>query len=140
MNSGFCFIWAILSYYIIMNVESAMKNLWAVIPSPIKAIIKKAVYLLPVCISVALFLIICAINNLYPIGTRSVSWCDMNQQAIPILAEYKDVLSGKSSLFISYGNAGGMNFFVLFLYYCTSPFNLLLAFVDKGDILAAPRR
>lgn len=99
-----------------------------------RKIIGWLLYALPVLFTVALFLIICAVDGLYPIGSKSISWCDMNQQAIPILAEYKDVLSGKADLFISYSNAGGMNFFVLFLYYCSSPFNLLIVFVDKKDI------
>ena len=85
-------------------------------------------------ISVALFLIMAAHFNLYPIGKKSIAWCDMSQQAIPILTEYRDVLLGKSDLFISYANAGGMNFFALFLYYCASPFNLLLVFVKRQDI------
>ena len=92
------------------------------------------VYLLPILLTVILFLIAAAVYGLYPMGEKSISWCDMNQQAIPILAEYKDVLSGKNSIFLSHGNAGGMNYLVLFFYYCTSPFALLLIFVNKSDL------
>lgn len=100
----------------------------------LKKVLKSTQYLLPPTVVVAIFFIVAAINGLYPFGDKSISWCDMNQQAIPILCEYKDVLSGKASLFISYANAGGMNFYALFIYYCTSPFNLLVAFVDKADM------
>ena len=79
-----------------------------------KRVMGLSVYLLPILLTVILFLIAAAVYGLYPMGEKSISWCDMNQQAIPILAEYKDVLSGKNSIFLSHGNAGGMNFLVLF--------------------------
>ena len=39
-------------------------------------------------------------GEMFPFGEGTVSWCDMNQQAIPLLCDFKDILSGKRSLFL----------------------------------------
>ncbi|MDY2879453.1 MAG: YfhO family protein [Candidatus Borkfalkiaceae bacterium] len=93
-----------------------------------------AKYFLSPAVVFLLFFLIAKRSDLYPFGTQSVSWCDMNQQVIPILCNLKDVLSGKASLFMSYGNAGGMNFYGVYMFYASSPLNLLVAFVGKEEI------
>ena len=50
-------------------------------------------------------------NGLYPYGGKTISWCDMEQQVIPLLLQCKDVLAGKENFFFSLKNAGGMNFY-----------------------------
>lgn len=93
--------------------------------------------LLPILSFVAvllLFFIIFAINNIYPFGELTVSWCDMNQQTIPLLCEFKDILSGKESFWLSQKNAGGMNFFGVYFFNLSSPFTYLVAFFDKADM------
>lgn len=74
------------------------------------------------------------IYGLFPFGEKSLSWCDMNQQVIPLLLDFKDILSGKSGFFLSLQNAGGMNFFGVFLFFISSPFSFLAALVDKSDM------
>ena len=73
-------------------------------------------------------------GEMFPFGEGTVSWCDMNQQAIPLLCDFKDILSGKSSLFLNTQNAGGMNFYGVFFFNLSSPFSFLAAFVDKSQI------
>ena len=73
-------------------------------------------------------------GEMFPFGEGTVSWCDMNQQAIPLLCDFKDVLSGKNSLFLNTQNAGGMNFYGVFFFNLSSPFSFLAAFVDKFQI------
>ncbi len=89
---------------------------------------------LPFVLTMLIYGIIFAVNGLYPFGKAAISWGDMNQQFIPLFCELKDVLAGKSSLFMSYANAGGMNFYGVWLYYCSSPLSLLVIFVEKADM------
>ena len=34
-------------------------------------------------------------HGLYPFGDGTVSWCDMSQQVIPLLTDFKDIFTGK---------------------------------------------
>ena len=73
-------------------------------------------------------------GEMFPFGEGTVSWCDMNQQAIPLLCDFKDILSGKNSLFLNTQNAGGMNFYGVFFFNLSSPFSFLVALVNKSQI------
>ena len=82
-----------------------------------------------------LLLILYAMKGLFPFGEFTVSWCDMNQQVVPLLCEFKDILEGKESLFLNLQNAGGMNFWGVFLFFLSSPFTFLVAFVEKWQMM-----
>ncbi len=81
---------------------------------------------------VLMFAFLC--EGMYPFGWGTVTWCDMNQQLIPLLCDFKDILSGNSSLFLNFSNAGGMNFYGVFFFFLSSPFSFSVAFVEKADI------
>ncbi len=83
------------------------------------------------------FAVIFKLNNIYPFGTLSISWCDMNQQTIPLLCDFKDVLSGKSDFWLSLENAGGMNFYGVYFFNLSSPFTYLVAFFEKSEMALA---
>nr|WP_319488116.1 YfhO family protein [uncultured Caproiciproducens sp.] len=72
--------------------------------------------------------------RMFPFGYNTLSWCDMNQQVIPFLMDFKDILSGKANMFLNMQNSGGMSFWGVFLFFISSPFSLLVAFVDKADL------
>lgn len=74
-------------------------------------------------------------GSLYPFGNRTLAWGDLLQQNLPVLMEFKDVLSGNSGAFFTMGNAGGMDFLSIFLFLASSPFSLLAAFVKKADLV-----
>lgn len=38
----------------------------------------------------------------------------MNQQVVPLLCQFKDILDGRSGMFLSFKNASGMNFWGVF--------------------------
>ncbi len=93
----------------------------------------KSFYIAPVAV-LAVFSLVFATNGFYPFGSASVSWCDMNQQVIPLFGGFKDILSGNSGFLLNLNNAGGMNFFGVFFFFLSSPFTFLVAFFDKADI------
>lgn len=74
------------------------------------------------------------IYGMYPFGSLSLSWCDMDQQVIPFLMDFKDILSGKADLFLNLQNAGGMSFWGVFLFFISSPFSFLVALVSKSEL------
>ena len=49
-------------------------------------------------------------SGLYPFGDKTLAWCDMHQQVLPLLLDFKDILEGKGDFFFNWQNAGGMNF------------------------------
>lgn len=74
-------------------------------------------------------------NGLYPFGDKTLAWCDMHQQVLPLLLDFKDILEGKGDFLFNWQNAGGMNFLGVFLFFISSPFSLLVVFVDKADMM-----
>ena len=93
----------------------------------------KSFYAAPLAV-LAVFTLVFALNGFYPFGSASVSWCDMNQQVIPLFCNFKDILSGNSGFLLNLNNAGGMNFFGVFFFFLSSPFTFLVAFFEKADI------
>ncbi len=91
-------------------------------------------YALPPILLSAVILWIFSLKSIYPFGEKSISWCDMDSQVVPMLCNLKDILTGKGSLLYSAQNAGGMNFLGVFYYYLSSPFHLLVVFVPKVKI------
>lgn len=95
-----------------------MKKNYAVILSP----------LIVAILSCILFLV----YGMYPLGDKTLAWCDMNQQVVPILLQFRDILMGKSSMFLNMQNAGGMNFWGVFLFFISSPFSFLTVLIPKA--------
>lgn len=85
-------------------------------------------------ITLSLFLILYALASFYPFGDGLISWCDMNQQTIPLINTFKDILSNGEGLFQNFHHAGGMDFYGVFFFFVASPFNFLTLLVDKADM------
>lgn len=84
--------------------------------------------------TVALTLGIFAFGGLYPFGDKSLAWGDMDQQFLPLLAEFLDILAGKEGFFLSMQNGGGINFFGVFFFFLCSPLNFLALLWERGDL------
>ncbi len=82
----------------------------------------------------ALLLLLFAVYGLFPCGGNIVAWGDMTQQSLPLLLDFKNILSGEFDLFLNTANSGGMDFWGVFLFFLSSPFSFLVTFVDAGDI------
>lgn len=100
-----------------------------------KAVKKYYPLFLPPLLTLVVMLFVFKNYNMYPFGQGSIAWCDMNQQGIPLLMDFKDMLSGKDNLFFSISNAGGMSFWGVFCFFLSNPFSLLSVFVPKEEII-----
>lgn len=92
-------------------------------------------YLVAPLIVLATLIILFWQGGLYPFGDGSISWCDMSQQYVPLLADFKKMLEGEDGFFFSFSNAGGMNFYAVFFFFLSSPFSFLALFVDAGEMM-----
>ena len=75
-----------------------------------------------------------AMDGAWPFGGGTVSWCDMDQQVVPLLAGFKDVLEGQDGFFLNSANGAGMDLWSVFFFYMASPLTFLVAFVPKTEL------
>lgn len=100
-----------------------------------KRIINILLYIIPPVLVMGVLLVLFSANGFYPYGEKSLVWGDLRQQVVPLMINFKDILDGKSSMFMSFENAGGMNFWGVFFYYLSNPFTFLVKFVEKENII-----
>ena len=82
------------------------------------------------------FLLMFALYRIYgyaPWGNRSLATDDGYWQYMDFFGWYQDVLFGKQSLSYSFSNGLGMPGLALFMYYLSSPWNLLIVFFSKDS-------
>ena len=73
------------------------------------------------------------IKDYAPFGTGTLATEDAHIQYADFYAYYKDLFSGKNSIFYTLSNTLGGDTLALVTYYLCSPFNLLLLLFDKSD-------
>jgi len=112
------------------------KSSGALVLKKITEYLKRFVWVFPPLIVLIFMFATFKANGLYPFGGKTISWCDMDQQVVPLLLDFKDILEGKEGFFFSTNNASGMNFFGVFFFFLASPFSFLVAFVDKADVMS----
>ena len=93
----------------------------------------KSKYFIGTILTIILYLIYLAIAKIGPFGENSILKSDLYKQYAEFLAYYKDVLTGKGSLFMSWNMGIGNNFYTTFAYYLVSPLNLLVVFFSKEN-------
>lgn len=103
-------------------------------------IMKKLNFLLPPLlgcgITLMLFLLMNALCGIFPCGANSIVWCDMEQQAVPLLVQFRQLVQSGESIAFSQLNAGGMHFYAVFFFFLSNPFSLLILLTDiPADML-----
>ncbi|MBP0987100.1 MAG: YfhO family protein, partial [Oscillospiraceae bacterium] len=81
-------------------------------------------------ITLALFAVMNALYGIFPCGTNSIVWCDMEQQAVPLLVQLKELVQSGESVWFSPLDAGGMHFYAVFCFFLCNPFSLLVLVTD----------
>lgn len=75
-----------------------------------------------------------ALRGFWPFGERSIAWCDMEQQYVPLMLEVRSIVLDGGSVLLGKGG-GGMNFWGVFLFFVSSPFILLSLLISEENII-----
>lgn len=75
------------------------------------------------------------IFDLLPFGSGTLATGDAEIQYIDFFSYFKDILTGNNSVSYTYSDTLGGDTLAIFSYYLASPFNLLLFFFSKSNIL-----
>ena len=97
---------------------------------PRRLISKAGIPMLSFLLTLALFLLMNAFYGIFPCGTNSIVWCDMEQQAVPLLMQLRILLKSGESVWFSPLDAGGMHFYSVFCFFLSNPFSLLALVTD----------
>lgn len=79
-------------------------------------------------------LIAASVNGIYPFGNNSVLISDLSCEYLPFLTELWDKIHSGGSIIYSWKTGLGGNFTGNFLYYLSSPFNLLIMLFPRAQI------
>lgn len=91
---------------------------------------KKNIYvLLAFAIPFVLMVIAFAVMGCEPFGDKQILVTDLWHQYYPFLVDFQDKLKNGESLFWSWTQGGGTNYFALASYYLASPLNFLTVFI-----------
>lgn len=82
----------------------------------------------------AIYMLYFALRGFYPFGERSIAWCDMEQQYVPLMMEVRSIILEGGTVLLGRGG-GGMNFWGVFLFFVSSPFVLLSLLVSEENII-----
>lgn len=80
--------------------------------------------------TLGLFAVFYALFDIYPFGVKSIVWCDMEQQAVPLLLQFKQILEQGQSPLYHLLNAGGMNFYGIYFFFLSNPFSYAALLTD----------
>ncbi len=89
------------------------------------------------CVAAVLFLLLCAIRNLFPVGDGSILMVDLHSQYTPLLYRFYDVVTGQKNLFMDFHVSGGANLYADTINEVINPFNYLLFLFGRDRIYLA---
>lgn len=115
--------------------KNISRNIYDCIKTTVQNPLRLITLIIPPVAVMIIILAVFAMNGMYPFGEKTLALCDMHQQVVPLMLDFKDILAGKADFFLNMQNASGMNFYGVFLFFISSPFTFLVAFIDKADIM-----
>lgn len=95
---------------------------------------RKIIILISPLLVIIIMSVFYAFSGIFPFGEKTAAWCDLDQQTIPLLMNFKDILNGRSSIFYTANFGGGINFWGVFFFFLASPFYLAVKFIAKQDM------
>lgn len=99
-----------------------------------KFIKKYYINLLSFLLPIIILLIVCAINNLFPLGQNYLNIYDGNLQHTGFIEYFKNILLGNESLLYSFKGGLGYDFYSVFIYYLSDPLNIISVFFDREHL------
>lgn len=94
-------------------------------------------YGIVVFIVVLIFAILFFSKGIYPFGTNSLIWGDMQDQITAFFYHLYDSFLGDASIWVDFTTSGSINFFGIFTYYLASPINFLILLFPRDNIYQA---
>ena len=91
-------------------------------------------YLLSFSIPAILYIALCAVNNIYPVGSTTNLTYDLNNQYADFFLYFREVLLGNADISYSFSKSIGGSLVALFGYYLSSPLNLLIVFFSADQL------
>ena len=95
-----------------------------------RSAVRFAVPAMTAVLTLIVFLILFAVFRIFPLGSRSIVWCDMEQQAVPLLMQMREMLHRGEGISYTALDAGGMQFYGIFFFFLSNPFSLLILLTD----------
>ena len=94
-------------------------------------------YVLAFLIPCLLILLLYICVGIYPFGNKSILTVDMQDQYVEFFNAFKNIIQNGNNMFYSFSKTLGGNMFGLICYYLLSPFNLILLFFERINIIDA---
>ncbi len=83
-----------------------------------------------VLVTFGLFMLLNLLYGIFPCGSNTIVWCDMEQQAVPLLMQFKRIVQSGETIAFSQLDAGGMRFYAVFFFFLSNPLSLLTLVTD----------
>ncbi|MCQ2407374.1 MAG: YfhO family protein [Oscillospiraceae bacterium] len=83
-----------------------------------------------VLVTFGLFMLLNLLYGIFPCGSNTIVWCDMEQQAVPLLMQFKRIMQSGETIAFSQLDAGGMRFYAVFFFFLSNPLSLLTLLTD----------
>ncbi|MBR6073346.1 MAG: YfhO family protein [Bacilli bacterium] len=103
----------------------------------LKVLSNSKLYVLTFITSLVTISIIFMLNKVTPFGGKSLLCVDFYHQYGPMLGELYDRLHGSGGFLYSFSMGLGLPFFRNFLNYLSSPFNLLMLFFSRNNLVTS---
>ena len=94
----------------------------------------KTTYFAAAGLTFLLGLVVFAVFSAFPFAKRTIAWCDMKQQVIPLMLEFRQILLGDGDFFLNLQNAGGMSFYSIFFFFLSSPLSFLVLLIRPAAL------
>lgn len=97
-------------------------------------LLKKSYLLLCFLTPVVLISVVFMVLGVFPYGNNSILTLDMNGQYVYFFEQFRDIITGKASLFYTFERSLGGEFLGYYTYYLASPLSIIVGFFP-GDMI-----